>query len=235
MKNKEKSILENIPPAWLKLTIYLKLDLENYKGVIANLALRLESGFTINHMYFARYTDVNSSTAEITVFTSATPEVLRRFCLRTNGVTKVTCENRGTGSLAHAYAFQMVKYLSSFSEDIADDKGFLDVIHWACNMRGLDYLREARLFAYRATSIVHNIALESDKNLEVMREFNSRVRERSARDRLTTRLNLMAEKVPSKAVDRNSALGPPPKPRARADAHKGRAAQAKKSARSAHR
>lgn len=130
-----------------------------------------ETKFRIEHLYYAHYSTLEASSIEVSAATKATDADICQFFKRTKGVTRVKVEFRGTGSLAHAYAYQAVKRIVPYAKDLADDIEFLDVIHWMCNQRGLDYLREARLYQFGALRLVHQQALEQDKALRIMREL----------------------------------------------------------------
>ena len=179
---------------WIKITVHLRFDLPDYKQVVCNLVSHFESEFKVKHLYYARYTNLASNTVEISAFTGADWDGIKKFFKRTDGVLKVQIEDRGSGSLAHAYAYQAVKHIKIYKEDLAEDDAFLDVLHWFCNMRGLDYVREARAYTFAALRILHKTALESEQQFKVMRDFNLKARSRQVAEDLVTRLNLLGNK-----------------------------------------
>lgn len=177
-------------------------------------------GFKIKHLYYARYTNLENSTVEISALTGADWAVIKRF-FKQPGIVKVVIEDRGTGSLAHAYAYQAVKRIKHYEKDLADDNDFADVAHWMCNMRGMDYLREARFCAYRALCLTHQVALESEKNTAIMRKFNAKVRNHEVAESLVERLNLLGGK--GRASAKPSPHDPPPRPQRSGRAASGKA------------
>jgi len=220
------------PYLWIKITLHLPLNLENYKQFVCDLAIRFESVFRVKHMYYARYTDLDSSTVEISAHTDADWGLIKKFMMQTRLVDKVEIVDRTTGSVAHAHGYQVVKRLKPYAEDLAQDDAFLDVLHWQCNMRGLDYVREARLYLYAALRIIHKTALESSQNIASMRRFNSDVTARATVSSLVARLNLLGRKAGKgrKSVKTVSDdPGPPPKRSGRAASRKGRGSKHSKS------
>lgn len=174
---------------WLKITAWVN-NSQDRKEAIRKMVRCFESDFRVRHLYYARYCTLEESRFELSAFTEITDSVIKRFFKRFKEVTRVEIIERGTGSLAHAYGYQAVKNLDAFVTDQANDDQFLDLLHWMANMRGLDYLREARLFSYRALCLTHQVAIESDKNVEIVREFGKKFRHVTAARALATRLNL---------------------------------------------
>jgi hypothetical protein len=203
----KKSAAKN-PPKWIKLTVFLSLQVENYKKVVWDAVQSFEHEFNVRHLYFARYTDLETSRVEISAHTGAEFRNIIEFAEKIPGVIRVSVAYRDSGSLAHAFAYQAVKKIAPFEKDLPEDNDFADVLHWMCNMRGMDYIREARLYSYRALVELHKLALESEKNLKAMRDFNAKARTTQIADDLVERLNL-AGKRPK--VDKTH--GPAPRPK----------------------
>lgn len=211
------------PYLWLKITLHLPLNLENYKQITRDLVARFEATFHVKHLYYARYTSLESSTVEVSALTNADWKFIEKFFVQNKSVLKVEIVDRSTGSVAHAHAYQAVKRIKPFASDLAEDHDFLDVIHWMCNQRGLDYVREARLYIYAALRIVHKTALESSQNFEIMRRFNTSVRSHAVASSLMARLNLLGEKPGKGRSSSKSAVNGPRPPQKRS----GRAAARK--------
>jgi hypothetical protein len=200
---------------WIKIIIHLKIDLEGYKEIVRKLVANFEVAFKVKHLYYARYTGLESSTVEVSALTGADWNEIKKFFKRpgaflTGGVVKVEVMDRGVGSLAHAYAYQAVSRIKPFDKDLADDNDFADVMHWMCNMRGMDYVREARLYAYRALVLLHQNALESEKNIQAMRKFNAKARTTLIAEELAERLNLLGM---ARGRAKPGPHDPPPQPR----------------------
>lgn len=202
----KKSAAPNVKQ-WIKVILHLRLDLEKYKEIVRRYIIEFEDNFKIKHLYYARYTGLESSTVEISALTPADWKAIREFFEKQAGITHVEVLERDSGSLAHAYAYQAVKRIKPYEPDLADDNDFADVIHWMANMRGMDYIREARLYSYRALVELHKLAVESEKNLQAMRNFNHRARTTQVASDLIERLNLSGKRP---KVDK--AVGPAPKP-----------------------
>lgn len=217
---------------WIKVIIRLQLDLEHYKDTARAVVLLFECACDTRHMYYARYTSLDSSTIEISALTGVSSTCITRFLLQVKGVENVDVQDRGTGSLAHAHAFQAVKHLEPFNQDLAEDNAFLDVLHWMCNQRGLDYLREARLFAFRTLCLTHSTAIESTRNMETMRKFNAKTRLAQAVDGLAERLKLNGGKVQARDNQAASKLARKLKPKRSAGAveHKASSSRGRRSA-----
>ena len=185
---------------------------------------QFEDNFRVKHLYYARYTSLESSAVEISAFTEANWRAVEKFFLKNKGVLKVDIIDRSSGSLAHAYAYQAVKRIKPYEEDLAQDDAFLDVLHWFCNMRGLDYVREARAYTYASLRILHQTALETEKNFDAMRQFNADAKSRHLATSLIERLNLLGAKKPGKVrISAKAAVGGPQPPQKRS----GRAAARK--------
>jgi hypothetical protein len=182
------------PVQWLKIILHLRLDMVDYKQRIAAIVLQFEREFGVKHLYYARYTTLESSTVEIAAETYVARESIRKFFLAIKDVRAAVVETRDTGSYAHAYAYQAVKRLPPYEKDLAEDDAFLDLIHWTANQRGLDYIREARAYTYATLRILHKTALESSQNIAAMREFNRKSRHLSTMEDIADRLNLLAPK-----------------------------------------
>lgn len=150
---------------WIKVVVGVKLSAD-LRSVARELVSRFEALFKVQHLYYARYVDLETRSFVITALTNVDAASIKTF-FRGVGVKSVKVEVVGTGSLAHAYAYQMVKHLERFDSDAPQDTEFLDVIHWACNMRGLDYLRESRLYTYAAAKLLHQLGHDQDNLLLV--------------------------------------------------------------------
>lgn len=151
---------------WLKIVVSTE-PRANSGPLVAATVRALESRIRPKHLYYARYSSYTDAGAmdskyEVSLLTAVHERKIKDFFRKLSTVRKVEIEFRDSGSVAHAMAYQAVKNISPFSKDAADDNDFLDVLHWMCNMRGLDYLREARLYGYGATRILHLKALELD-------------------------------------------------------------------------
>lgn len=230
MKNQKQSA------RWIKITVFLTLD--NHAGLVRGLVPRFESEFSVKHLYYARYTTLETSTFEVSALTAADWNDIKRFFKRTGGVIKVKVEDRGSGSIAHAYMYQAVKNLPVFEKDLAEDDAFLDLIHWASNQRGMDYVREARAYTYASLRILHKTALESSQNIASMRQFNASVKTHDVAASLVERLNLLgakAGKAQKKVKVASDDPGPPPKRSGRVASRKAPGSKHSKSSGSARR
>jgi hypothetical protein len=134
---------------WLKIIVTLKNDAPSTE-IAWGWVQKFEEAFGIKNLYYARYQDLLKSSFEVSAETTADEARIKRFFRRSRHVIGVKVENRGTGSLAHAIAYQAMKHIKPVEEDTAQDKEFLDVIHWMNNMRGHDYMREIRFYNYAA-------------------------------------------------------------------------------------
>lgn len=203
----KKSAATN-PPKWIKLTLFLDLQLENYKKVVWENVQKFEAEFNIKHLYFARYTTLESSKVEISALTGVEFRRIVEFAEKLPGVVRTIVEYRDSGSVAHAYAYQAVKRISPFEKDLPEDHDFADVLHWMCNMRGMDYMREARLYAYRSLVELHKVSLESEQNIQAMRAFNAKAKTTQTANDLVERLNLVGRRPKG-----DKTLGPAPRPK----------------------
>jgi len=149
---------------WVKIICNLspKLNEQGRRAIAKGWTESFEIKFHVEHLYYARYTDLTASRFEISAQATATDKQIEKYFKSASGISKVKIELRGTGSLAHAYAYQAVKHMKAFDVDAPNDSDFLDVVHWMCNQRGLDYAREARLFTYRSLDLLHSIAHSQD-------------------------------------------------------------------------
>lgn len=193
-----------------------------------HLVKRFEDQFKIKHLYFARYTTLESSKVEISALTGAEFKDIIKLTEQIPGVIRTVIEYRDSGSIAHAYAYQAVKRIDPFEKDLPEDNDFADVLHWMCNMRGMDYMREARLYAYRSLVELHKVSLESEKNIQAMRKFNADAKTKQIANDLVERLNL-AGKGPKADKTARPAPRPKRKPPFRAAVRRVYGARAKKS------
>lgn len=154
---------------WVKITCQLAptLNEQGRKAIARGWTESFEIKFHVEHLYYARYTDLHSARFEVSAMVAATDGQIEKYFKTASGIKKVKIELRGTGSLAHAYAYQAVKHMKSFDADAPTDDDMLDVMHWMCNQRGLDYAREARLFSYRSSCLAHALALNQDNIMRI--------------------------------------------------------------------
>jgi hypothetical protein len=198
---------KSLPGKWIKIIVQLKQTVDNYRAVTRKIVEDFERGFKVKQLYYARYVDLESIRFEISALTDIDWETLRVFFRLYSEVLKVEVVDRGEGSLAHAYAYQAVKCLPDFDRDAPDDDALGDVVHWMCNMRGLDYIREARFYSYGALNIAHRTAIESEKNLNTLRTFNVKARMARTAEELSSRLSLAADAFPRVKAKSNQAPG----------------------------
>lgn len=162
---------------WVKIicTLAPTLNEQGRKAIAKGWTESFEIKFHVEHLYYARYTDLTASRFEISAQVAATDKQIEKYFKAASGIKKVKIELRGTGSLAHAYAYQAVKHLKAFDVDAPNDNDFLDVVHWMTNMRGLDYAREARLMAYRAFEVIHGVATSQDNMLRIAQRLQPEI------------------------------------------------------------
>lgn len=149
---------------WVKIICHFspKLNEQGRRTIAKGWTESFEIKFHVEHLYYARYSDLTAARFEVSAQVAATDKQIEKYFNTAAGISKVKIELRGTGSLAHAYAYQAVKHMKAFDVDAPNDNDFLDVVHWMCNQRGLDYAREARLMAYRAFEVIHGVANSQD-------------------------------------------------------------------------
>ncbi len=155
---------------WYKVSVFIEPRL-NLAKIGLELVCDFETRFSIKQLYFSRYVDNIKNSMEISCATEATPRQIKAYWNSKHYVLAVTVENRGSGSLAHAYAYQAVKLMPVF-ENKDDHEGwsqFLDVIHWMCNMNGYDYYREIRFYAFGAYSFSNQITRSHDEAMAKIR------------------------------------------------------------------
>lgn len=149
---------------WLKIIVVLKNEAPS-REIAWEWVQKFEHEFGVKYLYFARYQDLLKSSFEVSADTSASEDRIKRFFRRCRDVTGVKVENRGTGSMAHAIAYQAMKHIKPMEEEGVGDREFLDVIHWMNNMRGHDYMREIRFYNWAALSFSDMLV----RNNETMR------------------------------------------------------------------
>jgi hypothetical protein len=153
---------------WIKATVHLKRAAGPLTVLSQRHTAAFEKHFKIKSLYFARYSDLSQHQFEVSAKTQATFRQIKDFFRKCLGVSRVEVEWRGTGSEAHACAYQAVKRLPGHYEDAAQDREFVDVIHWMCNMRGLDYARELRFYGYATLVVAQVVISASEANLVAM-------------------------------------------------------------------
>ena len=163
---------------WVKITIHIdpKADVHEVAWVWVKA---FELQFAVTELYFARYQDLASARFEVSANTKAqlvdivgyTRRGLwaKDFILRgihglrpARTILKIDMELRGTGSKAHALAYQAVKNLPDKLKKDGWDPELADLVHWAANQRGLDYLREIRFYNCAAANLSGMLAENND-------------------------------------------------------------------------
>lgn len=159
-KSKAK-IKESPLPTWYRFSFYFPNSKECNEAampVAAMLRVKFE------HVYFARYTGAMESRLDVIVRsnkgTALTQEHVNALMKSTGGGTRwqrivgpIPC----TGSLAHATAFEFVVRFWGLAQGMEYQARFglwNDVLHWAHNMSGYDYIDEARCHLYNIEKIV---------------------------------------------------------------------------------
>jgi hypothetical protein len=155
---------------WIKIIVALKLGMPGV-SVAQTLAVKFKKVFHVEHLYFARYENELSSTFEISALTGADWPKIKRWFKAHTPVAGIKIELRGTGSMAHALAFEAVMTLPPEDPKKAADDPLHDVIHWMCNMRGLDYMREVRFYG---RAIVYFSDMLATKGSEAMMALRKR-------------------------------------------------------------
>jgi hypothetical protein len=150
---------------WFKIGVSFKLgtDLHSLGRLMVE---EFETQFKVPAIYYARYVNQDSYKIEVSAFVADDPKAIKKWWRKHKAVVGVTIENRDPGSNAHACAYQVVKRLPERVGDFADDKEMMDVVHWMCNMRGYDYMREIRFYAYAAVVFSDMLAKQNDRALE---------------------------------------------------------------------
>jgi hypothetical protein len=149
--------------SWLKVTVAFEPSFNlAYSGL--DVAQCFEAKFKIQNMYFSRYVTTLKNSLEISCQTAANVKAIRRWFQAKNYVLGLTIENRGSGSMAHAHAYRAISAMALADRDKEDSwDPMLDVIHWMCNMRGYDYLREIRFYGYGAFCFANQVAHQNDE------------------------------------------------------------------------
>lgn len=168
------------PPGycWLKIVAYIRPARRvvgpEFSRYVASRVLAFEQRFGPLHLYYAIYVEPNSSRFEISACVQMPQSKRKQTVLRKVAdffmgpeVYRTTVDDRTTGSLAHAYMYQAVKHVPEqvLNVDVANDSAFLDLLHWGCNMHGLDYLREIRLYSYASLRFADMLAKSNDEAL----------------------------------------------------------------------
>lgn len=155
-------------PIWIKITVSFTNGVD-LTYVAPPLIKAFGEKFKVEHMYFCRYVNLTGNTFELSALTDATTTAIRKF-FRCQSVTSIKIENRGSGSLAHALAYRVVSGLDQFNVDEAEGwNRFLDVVHWMCNMRGYDYVREIRFYNYAAYCFANQVIKNNDPTTAALR------------------------------------------------------------------
>jgi hypothetical protein len=196
--NKNTQLYDNAPPRerrWFKCSVFFKNRVE-CKNFSMPLALKLR--IHCPNVYFARYCDVTQSRTDFifelpdrsTVnFAISLLDHLEERQFKTN--VPLPCE----GSLPHARGFDAVLeiWTKTFgvatNEEVEFDFGsaqrtawttLADVLHWQCNMLGLDYCDEAKLSLYGLERII-NIFQASIKEGNKLSDISTRLSKKRSR------------------------------------------------------
>lgn len=151
-------------PKWLKVTVYFQPDLDLAREGLA-IVNCFEMCFGIKNLYFSRYVDLVKNSIEISCLTDTKYKAIKAYFKSRRAVLAVAVEDRGSGSMAHVFAYQAVKRLAYHEKD--DNAGwneFLDVVHWMSNMNGYDYCREIRFYGYAAFCFANQLTAQSEAN-----------------------------------------------------------------------
>lgn len=159
---KSKGKTKELPlPTWYRFSFHFN-SVHDCNEAAMPVAAMLRVKFP--HVYFARYTGAMESRLDVIVrshgATALTQEHVNALMKSTGGATRwqrivgpIPC----TGSLAHATAFEFVVRFYALSQSMEDKARFElwnDVLHWAHNMAGYDYIDEARCHLYNIDKIV---------------------------------------------------------------------------------
>jgi len=148
-------------PTWYRFSFYFPSNQECNEAampVAAMLRVKFE------HVYFARYTGAMESRLDVVVRsisgTALTQDHVNALMKSTGGETRwqrIVGPTPCSGSIAHATAFEFVVRFYALSQGMEDKARFElwnDVLHWAHNMAGYDYIDEARCHLYNIDKIV---------------------------------------------------------------------------------
>jgi hypothetical protein len=150
--------MKHTKATWLKVTVNFVPPYDLAESAM-DVVRAFEATFSIPHIYFSRYVDAVKNSVEISCLTDTPAHKIKSYFRHKSFVTDVTVENRGTGSLAHAYAYLAVSMMPHYDKDSDNNwKEMLDVVHWMQNMRGFDYYREIRFYGYAAFCFANQIA-----------------------------------------------------------------------------
>jgi hypothetical protein len=148
-------------PTWYRFSFYFpSIQVCNEAALPVAAMLRVK----FPHVYFARYTGAMESRLDVIVrshgATALTQEHVNALMKASgNGCRwqRIEGPTPCTGSLAHATAFEFVVRFHALVAGCAQDEGmdaqarfelWNDVIHWAHNMAGYDYIDESRCYLH---------------------------------------------------------------------------------------
>lgn len=172
-------------PVWLKIILTTEWKM-NALAPVAAAVEKFEKRYKVPHLYFARYTDAERSTYEVSALVHADKRSIHKFFMATEGILRVKIEHRGTGSLAHAFAYQAVKHLrhaviATTASAKEDQDQLLDVLHWMCNMSGYSYLAEAALYNHASARICVHFSAQVETITQFFQENQPEI-ERISKD-----------------------------------------------------
>jgi hypothetical protein len=160
---------------WLKISLTVKRGDLLYDIAWA-WCRAFEHWFCVKNLYFARYQDLLQAHFEVSAETKAMRDELELFTREglwtpfytgsedmRGLITDLAMEDRSAGSVAHAFAYQMAASLPIEPEGQEDWPQLQDVVHWALNMRGLDYLRELEFHGRACAHLAALLAANNEK------------------------------------------------------------------------
>lgn len=160
---------------WIKILVQVNPAYASLEDLCWKWTRALEDEFDIPQLYFARYTGTGECRFEVSANTTATLAELNKFTAWFEGkpmgkwkaIRKIEVQPRGTGSAAHAFAYQAVKRLKPVDVEMEgpNDNEFIDLLHWMCNMRGMDYIREIRYYGFAAMVFADLLVRKSEEEL----------------------------------------------------------------------
>jgi hypothetical protein len=149
---------------WQKINVWLKFSTADIHATATKIANDFCAQLYPQHMYFATYATTAFIRVEISALFFSRRNDLTKFFKKFSEVKNFNVQPRGTGSLAHARAYQMVRALEPVDGDW--DKQLADVIHWIFNMRGYNYMRELLFYNQAGVALAHHLATEGDEYMK---------------------------------------------------------------------
>jgi hypothetical protein len=146
---------------WLKIKIHFNLDTP--VALAREVVYTFERKFQVKQMYYAYYQRL-TNIIEVSALTAATKSKIVRHLKRCSLVRTVEVEERGSGSLAHAHAYQMIKAI--YAKDADPEEQLRDTLHWSLNMFGKGYFDELAYHGREAASLAEFLRSENNRAIE---------------------------------------------------------------------